>query len=365
MVHVEEKFSNFSYLITEKKIDISNKMKSVLESIRVKSYVARNLLSILEQTDDWDPSKIGFDYLDLEEDDNEIFVVTYTPLNILKKYSGDNDVDFYDSDKRLKAKVGKFAKNVLEKFGVIIRDVEYENFVNLIKSKGEVKSAKFMLVSGPDIKKYYSRSSYKFESIGQLGKSCMARDECQSFFGIYVDNPDVCQMLIYVDSDGKLLGRALVWKMDHCQHAQYFMDRVYAYNNPTAIKFIDYANSNNWMVKYFNSVSDFQENVIFKKGNKVILDLITVKLKNTSFSKYPFMDTLTYLNKSKGTLSNVNSEGSLILSDTEGRYSNSSTKIPTIKIFHYTLVCLWEDIKYTDIMGELEDSIKKTKKLLV
>lgn len=40
-----------------------------------------------------------------------------------------------------------------------------------------------------------------------LGKSCMSHKECQSFLDIYVENPEVCQMLIHLDKEGKLLSK--------------------------------------------------------------------------------------------------------------------------------------------------------------
>lgn len=45
-----------------------------------------------------------------------------------------------------------------------------------------------------------------------LGSSCM-KNMSKETFNIYVENPDSVKLLI-LTLDGKLLGRALVWKID-------------------------------------------------------------------------------------------------------------------------------------------------------
>ena len=47
---------------------------------------------------------------------------------------------------------------------------------------------------------------------------------CKDYFNIYIENPDVCQLLIFTDPNDKLLGRALLWKLEDGSN---YMDRIY------------------------------------------------------------------------------------------------------------------------------------------
>jgi hypothetical protein len=43
--------------------------------------------------------------------------------------------------------------------------------------------------------------NYAYGDKGQLGSSCMRTTDCQKYFGIYQKNPEVCQLLVYVNKD--------------------------------------------------------------------------------------------------------------------------------------------------------------------
>ncbi|MFM7986456.1 MAG: hypothetical protein ACKPKO_44805, partial [Candidatus Fonsibacter sp.] len=95
--------------------------------------------------------------------------------------------------------------------GISVTDSDREAFVNAWKASTEVSTIQFKLVSGEDIAKYYDENKY-YNRKGTLGSSCM-RDESKRTFKIYTENPDKVKLLIYVDSDDKIHGRALVWKV--------------------------------------------------------------------------------------------------------------------------------------------------------
>jgi hypothetical protein len=119
---------------------------------------------------------------------------------------------------------------------------EYEDFVNLYKSSNVKSENKFELVKGEDILKYYHENSYAYQK-GQLGNSCMKHDHCQDYFGIYVENPKTCNLLVYLNSRGQVLGRAIMWKVSKAPcDAKYFMDRIYTSSDSDIIKFKNYAN---------------------------------------------------------------------------------------------------------------------------
>ena len=101
-----------------------------------------------------------------------------------------------------------------------------------------------------------------FSSHGALGGSCMA-DEGKSTFRVYTENQKKVQLLILIDGDGKIHGRALVWKLKEspCE-AKYFMDRVYTNRDSDVNRFKDFANNEGWFYKKkMNSHVD--DNVLF------------------------------------------------------------------------------------------------------
>ena len=87
---------------------------------------------------------------------------------------------------------------------------------------------------------YYLKDNY-IEVEGDLGNSCMRYIYCQSYFDIYIKNPDVCKMLVYVDEDNKVWGRALIWTIDTCDEdkitSRTYMDRIYGINDSIKVLF--------------------------------------------------------------------------------------------------------------------------------
>lgn len=218
---------------------------------------------------------------------------------------GDPELIF-TSKSRNEVKVGRFARAILAELGKTVSDKDIENFVNVYKSSKVDDSKKFELVNGSLIRKYYLYSNYSKNS-GSLGGSCMRGSECQRYFKIYTKNPEVCQLLVYLDEQGKVLGRALVWKIFkkelykvadqtpfECE-AEYFMDRVYTANDSDVLKFISYAKEKGWLYKQ-KMTSDERIGLVFKYEDQIIFGKLIVKLHRLHFNKYPFVDTLSYSN---------------------------------------------------------------------
>ena len=146
------------------------------------------------------------------------------------------------------------------------------------------------------MKNYYS-------SHGALGGSCMA-DEGKSTFRVYTENQKKVQLLILIDGDGKIHGRALVWKLKEspCE-AKYFMDRVYTNADSDVIKFKNFAEEKGFLYKLKNN-SYVEDNVKFMYKGKSLLGEVKVKL-DGDFKNYPFIDTMCFLSKKLGDLSNI------------------------------------------------------------
>jgi hypothetical protein len=229
---------------------------------------------------------------------------------------------------RSEIKIGRFARAILSDQNIRkeisitadFMDKDYEEFVNYYKAANTKKDYKFELVKGKQIAKYYDEENYESEK-GDLGNSCMKYESCQDYFDIYTKNEDKCSLLVYLDNDNLVLGRALIWKLDKspCDSKQ-FMDRIYTANDSDRLKFLEWANSNNCLTKYKNN-SDSDEGYFFKYKGQILLGEIRVELKKIDFDEYPYVDTLRFLNKKEKYISNVASKKNLVLDDTGGGFS--------------------------------------------
>lgn len=190
-------------------------------------------------------------------------------------------------------KVGRFSKKMLELVGKKFKDKDIEDFVNEFKSKVEISKDAFRgfeLVSGEDIVKWYNEENYSRENTSTLHSSCMRYGDCDQYFNIYTQNPDVCKLLIKKsDFDkGKITARALVWKMRNGDH---FMDRVYYSKDSEVLLFREYAIREGWVYKKNQSTGS---NFIMMGDSSYAKDL-EVKLEKWIFKKYPYLDTIPYL----------------------------------------------------------------------
>jgi hypothetical protein len=215
-------------------------------------------------------------------------------------------------DQRSEVKVGKFSKKIFKDNNISVTDAAIEKFSNAYKATFDFDfnlDQRMDLVSGEDIRKWYLQSNYS-EVKGQLGNSCMRHNTSQSFFNIYVENPEVCNLLImYSDqSKTKICGRALVWTDIN---GNKLMDRVYTINDYDVVVFRSYASSKNWISNLGRESS--------------------VKLNKFKFNQYPYMDSFMILDTNNGTLqTNENlwpSSGLYKLQNTDGSYTDENDSV--------------------------------------
>lgn len=222
-----------------------------------------------------------------------------------------------ESTKPAEIRIGRAIKQLLKGAGVEKTDADIEKFVNKWKSriKYEIERFEFFkLVKGNDIKNWYHQNKYK-KSGGTLNGSCMRYDNCQSYFKIYTENEDVCQMLILTNDKDELTGRALVWKL---RNGETFMDRVYYIFDSDVELFKKYAQEKGWYYKSEQN-NEPNETIIAPKGKEDI-DELFVDL-DTDFKYYPYMDTLRYLSKRDGYLTNMfDASYDMKLDDTDGHF---------------------------------------------
>lgn len=238
--------------------------------------------------------------------------------NIWQKHiEGDSDVY---TKSRNSSRIGRFINTL---FPGKFNNKQLEEFINKFKAAIDVQSEIFEIVEGSDIAKWYNHENYA-ENKGTLGSSCM-KEKPESFFEIYIKNPNVCRLLILKEDD-KILGRALIWKLNsfrpHSGNAvekpEYFLDRQYYIKESDVEKFRNYAKQNGWSYKSDNNHHSFA-GVIYK-DQKMNVNM-TVQLENLKYSRFPYVDTFRRYDPYSGLLYNDESEDG----DYEGQYILSST----------------------------------------
>jgi hypothetical protein len=211
-----------------------------------------------------------------------------------------------------KTGVGRICKSILSDNGILVKDKDLEEFVNKFKAAYDKKNSKdesIRIVRGEEIRKRYLYNGYCSETMGgkgTLGKSCMRYEETQEFLDIYVENPEVCGLLIKVDDDDKLVARALLWKTNN----GLYLDRIYYTLDSDKVLLYNWVSENFQEIKnIFDLKNDELES--FDRG----YERFEVKLKDSiDYRYYPYMDSLAYYYKKTHTLYNY------IPSDVEKKY---------------------------------------------
>ena len=204
---------------------------------------------------------------------------------------------------------------------------EVEEFVNSFKNVNKPGENELKLVKGQDIKKYYLYTNYAEES-GDLGNSCMRYTRCQEYLDIYTQNPNQVQLLVYLNEEDEVLGRALLWvlngkKSDDIEGAEYFLDRIYGIDDSIKKLFQDHAETQGWAWRTKSGYSDTK--YITYKGEEHSGIKMSIELDKYNFNYYPYMDTFKELDNSQSKLYNNNDEDrNWTLSATDGTYEDNN-----------------------------------------
>lgn len=223
--------------------------------------------------------------------------------------------------------VGKFVRRILQKsLGEKVSDKDLEAFVNKWKAIINIKKdtlKRFEVVSGEDIRKYYSGSRYNKQDYS-LGGSCMRYDKCQNYLDIYVDNPEVCNLIILKTSDSmkgeedKIQGRALLWTDSR---GKKIMDRIYVSNSPDEQIFIEFARSNGFIWK--SKQDNYESTPFVENGVQIKENEIEIYVKRKDYEYWPYMDTFKFFKlrtsiSEKSRLTNLKDSFDYILEETDG-----------------------------------------------
>jgi len=237
------------------------RMEKIIKSLFLENDIhsLRDLCSITKN--------IGYNYISISKDGEYI---TYIPYN--KKYkldwiSGNSSLK---NKKKQKVKIGKFVKSIFSNLNLKpLSNTEIEKFVSMFKSYSTI-GGEFKEVNGEEIKLTFEHQ--KLVRSSTLGRSCM-NGKISSMFYLYSKNPEKISMLTF--KNGNLIkGRALLWKLDN---GGTYMDRIYYSDEHIKHKFEEYG---------------------IRKGYSLYRDRgyepIKVTLKNYTFDKYPYLDTVQF-----------------------------------------------------------------------
>ena len=188
------------------------------------------------------------------------------------------------SNRKGEVKLGRFINKFLAAISKSFPAAVIEKFVNMYQAEVLMKKDalnNFKVVEGEDIRKWYHENMYESSNGGQLANSCMRYSKCQEFLDIYVENSQVCKLLIFTPTEGKLSGRALLWTLEN---GKKYMDRVYTNKDSYENLFLKWANENGY--------------------SKGIESSSVVKVNTKDYELYPYMDTFVYYDADEGKLSN-------------------------------------------------------------
>ena len=249
---------------------------------------------------------------------------SYLPAG--REHKVNQDTGRWLRDGRQDMKPAKLARRLILEQKIQEReliDSDFEKFSNLVKSyisvmgdeDGIGRNVTMEIISGEAIKEAYHEENYSrlMGTGSNLWNSCMRYESCQGYFGIYTLNPNQVQMLVALDSERKVLGRALLWNFTDNTKG---MDTIYAHESLQE-SFISWAIENDYLYKASQSC---HHHAFDKHDRENHIDCYKqVKLDVKSFKKFPYMDSM-YFYSYDGILSNDSGSYDITLRCTGGGY---------------------------------------------
>lgn len=221
-------------------------IKRKLDNKEIMIFITSEPLSMLLNRIELKPKTVllNMSYFDIDKDKNDI--ITYLPIDRYKRLEKDDDP--FKSKLRQPMKIGKFFRVLDEN----LKDKDVEIFINSFKSNYDMLikglTDTLQLVAGEDVRFWYNGKNY-VQGGGTLNSSCMRGENKGPEMQMFVDNPDVCQLLILRDPKSlKLLGRALIWRLEEPKDKT-FMDYVYTRYDKDRDLFIMYAKTRGWITR--------------------------------------------------------------------------------------------------------------------
>jgi hypothetical protein len=266
---------------------ISEELRTVLLEIESDSLVAQLLLKKRHDKEDLVEDPINF--ISVAHDKTKISYLTTDRIAKIEDPS-----QYWSSSRRFAVKPGGFISKLFKN----ISAKEVEKFSNLYRAQSNKASFTLSVVDGLKMLTYYHINSYAQER-GTLGASCMKYDNCQDYLGIYTHNHNKVKMLVMLNSEGGLMGRALLWDFD----THKIMDRIYTIaDEEFAFQFKKWATDNGYLYK---SEQNWYNTLNFENLSTPKQELkLSIKLDNFQFRRYPYVDTFKFFDEEKGLLLN-------------------------------------------------------------
>ncbi len=243
--------------------------------VRVRDEIKRRLYLILNKAK---PDEVAWiekilDNIEKDNNDNKnnIYIMSisdkpdYFYISVFK----DNDSEKETSQE---FKIGKALK-------LLVPDIPSHILGNIVAMLVDVDKITIKIVQGSELVEYYHNIDIVvYRSV--LGNSCM-NGMPLNYFDLYYENDGVVKMIVVLDNDGQLVARCLLWNTD----SGWVFDRIYYSHEKYKYKLQDWSIEN---------------------GYKVISHEKTysIKLKESIFDRYPYLDSFNYLCINKKILSN-------------------------------------------------------------
>ena len=187
--------------------------------------------------------------------------------------------ELWNFKKRYHTSVGKIIRRLFEgKYSD--RDITAfaESYASLITVSNPMYD--FEIIEGEAIRDAYLEDNYANHH-GTLGNSCMRYSRCQSYFDMYVNNPDKIRMGV-LRRGRKVAARTLLWFINDKWH----YDRIYFNNNETHNLLKNTLESNGYQTIY------------------CINEEFKIKIDLSNIEKFPYVDTMYTYNPDTMILSN-------------------------------------------------------------
>jgi len=212
-------------------------------------------------------------------------------------------------EKGIRIRYGKFVNMINEMFHAEdksyahYRVKEVEKSVDHYKSKFNTSDYKICVLTGKDILYGYNRDYQAYRGDTVLHQSCM--NGKNSYLKLYTKNKKKIHLLVITDKNDKIISRNIMWRLS--KYNNFLFDRVYSADNFIGNSVRDLANSENWIMRNgtasIDSIKKIDED---GKVESVPGATIKIKLKNTKFLRYPYLDTMLYQRFLSKTLTNRN-----------------------------------------------------------
>lgn len=251
----------------------------------------------------------------ISRDPSRLDFLTYFPKSKLKRVMVDHNnpslglsIEPWSEPGRVPIRVGRFAKKFISEEAIKnykVTDKDIEDFVNLYKSYFIRKSENLKIVEGKEILKWYLEDNYALingDRYGTLWNSCMRYCDRNKYMDLYTKNKNI-KMLILINDDGKLIGRALLWNnvQDKNGISYKVMDRIYTIYDHDVNFFKDWAKENGYIHKAEQSAKNEKYFIVDGKRAKLYL---SVQLDEWKIKYYPYLDTFKFFDFDEGILHN-------------------------------------------------------------